>query len=240
MYRGKSILALVPARGGSKGLPGKNIRLLGGKPLIAWSIEAALQSSYVDAVVVSTDCAAIASTAAAHGAEIPFMRPAELATDGARSIDAILHAVAHLGESGRSFDLVLVLQPTSPLRIASDIDRAVELHLSRQADAVVSVCATDHHPWWSNTLPEDGRMNEFLRPEVINTNRQNLPDFYRLNGAIYLANAPYLSATGSFYGERTFAYVMERERSVDIDTRLDFHLAELLLTEGRRHIHQKE
>ncbi len=234
MYEGRRILAVIPARGGSKGLPGKNIRELGGKPLIAWSIEAGRQSRYVDQLVVSTDSKEIAQVAELWGGNAPFLRPADLATDEAKGIDAILHAVHWHLERGESFDLVLVLQPTSPLRTAEDIDRAVELLFEKSASAIVSVCPTDHHPWWANTLPEDGCMKDFLRPELKNTNRQSLPKFCRLNGAIYLADIPFLEKTNSFITEGTFAYVMATEASVDIDTILDLHLAELLLKERKR------
>lgn len=229
MFNGQYVLALVPARGGSKGLPGKNIAALGGKPLIAWTVEAALASRYIDEVVVSTDCEDIASVAQNYGAQVPFLRPAELATDQASSFDALLHALNWYAERGRTVDLVVWLQPTSPLRTRNDIDSAIELYEAREARAVVSVCATDHHPWWANTLPPDANMSGFLRPEALNTNRQDLPPHYRLNGAIYLASPQYLARQGSFYGDRTFAYVMPRERSVDIDDAIDLKLANVLL-----------
>ncbi len=229
MFEGKRILAIVPARGGSKGLPGKNIRPLQGRPLIAWSIEAGLQSRYVDELIVSTDCHAIAEAARTAGAGVPFIRPADLATDSARSIDATIHAVEQLEEMGATFDLIMLLQPTSPLRSSQDIDEAVELFFSRQAQSVVSVCENDHHPWWSNTLPSDGNMADFLRPEALNANRQTLPPYYRLNGAIYLTEIGNLKKNDSFFGPRTFAFVMPRDRSVDIDGILDFHLAEAIL-----------
>jgi len=225
---GLRVLAVIPARGGSKGLPGKNIMQLAGKPLIAWTIEAALESRLVDRVVVSTDSEDIAAVALEHGAEVPFRRPAELAGDHARSFGVLLHAIDWHQQQGHSFDLVVCLQPTSPLRNSEDIDRAIELYGERGADAVISVCETDHHPWWSNTLPEDGNMAGFLRPEALNCNRQELPAFYRLNGAIYLASPHYLKENGSFYGEDTFAYAMPKARSVDIDDHLDLQLAEVL------------
>ena len=233
MYEGQRILAVVPARGGSKGLPGKNIRELAGKPLIAWSIEAGRQSRYVDTLFVSTACPDIARVARQWGGDVPFMRPAELATDEAKGIDAILHAVRWHRENGQVFDLVLVLQPTSPLRTAEDIDHAVEFFFAKNAGAVVSVCPTDHHPWWSNTLPSDGSMKDFLRPELQNINRQSLPTFYRLNGAIYLAQIDFLEKTRSFVADGAFGCPMVSEKSIDIDNLLDFKLAEILLSEGK-------
>lgn len=231
MFEGQRILAVIPARGGSKGVPGKNIKELAGKPLIAWSIEAGQQSRYVDRLIVSTDCPEIARVARMWGSDVPFMRPAELATDEAKGIDAILHAIGWHREQGEHYDLVLVLQPTSPLRTADDIDDAIELFFEKKAGAVVSVCPTDHHPWWANTLPEDGSMKDFLRTELKNTNRQALPDFYRLNGAIYLADIPFIESTCSFIAEGTFAYPMAIEKSIDIDSLLDFKLAGCLLEE---------
>ncbi len=231
MYKGKRILAVVPARSGSKGLPKKNIRRLGDKPLIAWSIEAGRQSRYIDSITVSTDSQEIADIAKQWGGEVPFIRPAELATDTAKGIDAILHAICWHRDNGEPFDLVLVLQPTSPLRTADHIDRAIELLFDKNAGAIVSVCPVDHHPWWCNSLPEDGKMKDFLRPEIINTNRQELPPFYRLNGAVYVADITFLEETRSFMSDETFAYVMSAESSIDIDSVFDFKLAELLLSE---------
>lgn len=231
MFREQRILALIPARGGSKGLPGKNIRDLHGKPLIAWSIEAAKQSNYIDRIIVSTDSMDIATIATKYGAEVPFMRPAELATDNSSGMDVCLHALQWFSDKNDNYDLLLILQPTSPLRTISDIDAAIETIGEKQAKAVVSVCETDHHPWWSNELPQDGNMEGFLRPEVLNKNRQELPTYYRLNGAIYLIDTKVLKKTRSFYGPETFAYVMPTERSIDIDTLLDFLVAEAYLAQ---------
>ncbi|MBM9603017.1 acylneuraminate cytidylyltransferase family protein [Desulfopila inferna] len=229
MFKGQRILALIPARGGSKGLPGKNIRNLHGKPLIAWSIEAAMKSNYIDRIIVSTDSADIATIAEEYGAEIPFMRPTELAADNSSGIDVCLHALEWYSNKSDIYDLLLILQPTSPLRTASDIDAAIETLGAKQAKAVVSVCETDHHPWWSSQLPQDGNMENFIRPEVLNKNRQELPNYYRLNGAIYLIETKLLRKTHSFYGPDTFAYIMPPERSIDIDSLPDLLLAEAYL-----------
>jgi len=229
MYEGKEILAVIPARGGSKGLPGKNIRRLGDKPLIAWSIEAAQGSRYVDAVIVSTDSEGIASVARSWGGHVPFIRPAELATDNTKMVDVILHAVNSMQTFPPRFSLILTLQPTSPLRTSEDIDNAVELFFAKKAKAIVSVCEMEHHPWWSNVLPADGNMKDFLPAKIRNLNRQALPTYYRLNGALYLADIGFIEQTGSFITDDTFAYLMPQERSVDIDSLLDFRLAELLL-----------
>ncbi|MBE3573283.1 MAG: acylneuraminate cytidylyltransferase family protein [Moorella humiferrea] len=229
MYQGKTILGFIPARAGSKGVPGKNIRPLAGKPLIVHTIETARTSGVFDFLLVSTDGEEIARIAREAGAEVPFMRPAELATDAARGIDVLSHAMAWCEEHGRLYDWVMVLQPTSPLRAVEDILGACQLMLERRAQAVVSVCEVDHHPWWCNTLPEDLNMENFIRPEILGLNRQELPVFYRLNGAIYLGEWEFLKKGSSFYGPRTYAYIMPWVRSVDIDSKIDFTLAEILL-----------
>ncbi|NOQ50677.1 MAG: acylneuraminate cytidylyltransferase family protein [Desulfuromonadaceae bacterium] len=233
MFDGKRILAIIPARGGSKGLPGKNIRMLGGKPLIAWSIEAANASIYIDRTIISTDCPEISQIALDAGGDVPFLRPQKLATDNAKSIDVILHALTRLEEAESYYDLLILLQPTSPLRSTADIDQAIELLRKHETKAVVSVCETDHHPWWSNSLPENGNMGNFLRPEVLNSTRQNLPVYYRLNGAIYLTDTNFLRSNGSFFGSETFAFKMSKEHSIDIDDFIDFQLAEFFLDSSR-------
>lgn len=222
-------LALIPARAGSKGLPGKNIRMLAGKPLLAWSIEAA-QAAGLTHIEVSTDCKEIAAIAREHGASVPDLRPAELATDKASSIDVVLHALQQARDRGEDYDYLLLLQPTSPLREAKDIRAAFKLLRAHQAASVVSVCPCDHHPWYSNSLPADGSMADFLRPELRNSQRQQLLPYYRLNGAIYLARVEYLHEEKQFLGKQTFALPMPPERSVDIDTQLDFDFADLLLS----------
>lgn len=232
MYERKTILGVVPARAGSKGLPGKNILPLAGKPLIVYTIEAALASGVFDYVLVSTDSTEIADVARDAGAAVPFLRPPHLATDEAKGIAVLHHAMAWCQAAGMRFSWVMVLQPTSPLRSPEDIRNACSLMLERQAQAVVSVCEVDHHPWLSNSLPEDGCMEGFLRPEVRTANRQELPKYYRLNGAIYLAEWDFIRCRDHWYGLRTYAYVMPRIRSVDIDDALDFALAEVLVRQA--------
>ncbi|MEW6181626.1 MAG: acylneuraminate cytidylyltransferase family protein [Bacillota bacterium] len=232
MYKGLSVLGFIPARAGSKGLPGKNTKPLAGKPLLLYSVEAGQKSGVFDYLMVSTDGEDIAAVARQGGAEAPFIRPPELATDTAKVVDALHHTMRWLEDQGRRYDCLAVLQPTSPLRGAEDITGALDLFVERGADAVVSVCETEHHPWWSNTLPDDGCMEGFLRSD-ISVNRQELPKFYRLNGSIYLALWDFIRERRSWFGPRTYAYVMPRHRSVDIDNPLDFFLAEALITEMR-------
>lgn len=228
MFKGLSILGFIPARAGSKGLPGKNIRPLAGKPLIAYTIEAARRSGVFDYLLVSTDGEDIAEIARHAGADVPFMRPSNLATDTARGIDVLHHAMSWLEDRGKKFDCVMILQPTSPLRTAEDIIASLDLLVKRNAEAIVSVCEVEHHPWWSNTLPENLCMKNFFKPGIP-VNRQELPEYYRFNGAIYLALWDFIRERENWFGSDTFAYVMPRQRSVDIDEEMDFLLAELIL-----------
>ncbi|RMG36997.1 MAG: acylneuraminate cytidylyltransferase family protein [Gammaproteobacteria bacterium] len=224
------LLALIPARGGSKRLPRKNLLPLAGTPLIAWTIRAARESGLFDRILVSTEDEEIARRAREAGAETPFLRPPELAGDHAPTLGAILHALETLAGQGEHFDYVAVLQPTSPLRNADDIRGAVALLRRKQADAVISVCRTDHPPEWCNTLPPDGSMRDFFRPGVRETRSQDLPPSYRLNGAIYLyACGRLLESRSLEMDDCCYAYVMPRERSIDIDTELDLKIAEILL-----------
>ena len=222
-------LAIIPARSGSKGLPDKNIKPLGGKPLLAWSIEAALQSGRFDTVHVSTDSEQYARIARQYGADVPFLRSAAASSDTASSNDAIREALANYEALGKRFDAFMLLQPTSPLRTAEDICSAFSIMEEKDANAVVSVCETDHSPLWSNTLPESGDMTHFLRQEVLNTRRQDIPTYYRLNGAIYLVKTDYYHRSPSIYAEGCYACVMDRDRSIDIDTPTDFLFAECLM-----------
>lgn len=231
MYKNKMILALITARAGSKGLPGKNIRLFHGKPLVVWTIKQAIASKYLDKVVVSTDDVNIAKVALKGGAQVPFLRPKKLATSSAKIIDVLMHALDFFEKKLCKFDLIMLLQPTSPLRNTKDIDEAIELFFRKHVQAVVSVCPVEHHPLWCNRLDKDGMMRDFLKPETLNKNRQQLPECFRLNGAIYLADTSFLRKEKSFITNNTYAYKMPCDRSVDIDTELDFDFAKFLISE---------
>lgn len=229
MVDGRRVVALVPARGGSKGLPGKNLRLLGGKPLIGWSIDVARRCRLVDRVIVSTDDPAIAGLGKELGADVPFTRPLELATDKAKMYQVVLHAIEWgIGEYGHD-GILLLLQPTSPLRTLEDVEGALQKLASPGVDAVVSVCEVDHHPLWSNTLPPDGCMADFLGPAALNSNRQDLPAYYRLNGAVYAGRFDYVRDCAGFLGPHTYAHIMPRRRSVDIDDELSLLVAQMIM-----------
>ena len=229
MYKNNSILAIIPARGGSKRLPNKNILPLCGLPLIAHSI-AAGRHPYIDRIVVSTDSQQIADIAAQYGCPVPFLRPAELSNDTASSVDVVLHVLDELQAQGEEYDAVVLLQPTSPLRTADMVGEAIAYYHDTQAQSVVSVCAVDHPPQWSNTLPDDQAMDGFIRPEVQGLRSQDMQQQYRLNGALYISDVKALRATKSFINEQgTRAFLMDRNVSVDIDEKTDFHIAEALM-----------
>lgn len=225
-------LAIIPARSGSKGLPDKNIRLLAGKPLMAYSIEAAGDSGLFDRIYVSTDSEEYKKIGEDYGASAPFLRPENLATDTASSWDVVKQALTVFDEMGETYDEIALLQPTSPLRSAADIRMAHALMEERDAKAVIGVCPMEHSPLWSNTLPEDGSMAGFIRPETVRLGRQALPEHYRINGAVYWIQRACLENIEMLYEDQCFAYVMPAERSVDIDTLADFYLAEALLKAG--------
>ncbi|MGJ0290678.1 acylneuraminate cytidylyltransferase family protein [Aliarcobacter cryaerophilus] len=228
MYKDKTFLAIIPARGGSKRLPRKNVLDLCGKPLIAWSIKAGLNSKYIDKVVVSSDDDEILNISSNFGAET-IKRPVELASDAATTFDAIKHTIENI----QKYDYIVLLQPTSPLRDAKHIDEAIELLEEKQADAVVSVCEMDHSPLWSNTLPQDGSMKGFLRDEVLNKRSQDLEKYYRLNGAIYICKTEKLLENKSFFlKDNIFGYIMDKKSSVDIDEEIDFIIAKSIKKEN--------
>jgi CMP-N,N'-diacetyllegionaminic acid synthase len=219
----------VVARGGSKSIPRKNLARLAGRPLIAWTIEAALRCRAVDRVVVSTDDDEIAAVARAQGAEAPFLRPPDLAQDDTPTMPVVIHALRWLEvEQGYLPDVVLLLQPTSPLRTADDITSAMALAHERSADSVVSVSTALSHPYLAKRITTDGRLEDFMaHPKV--ERRQDLEPAYSLNGAIYLARRAHLLETQTFYGPKTYAYVMPPERSLDVDTPWDLHVCDLIL-----------
>jgi N-acylneuraminate cytidylyltransferase len=224
MIADRKVLALIPARGGSKGIPGKNIVPLAGKPLLGWTVEAAQACACVDEIVLSTDDEAIAETGRRLGASVPFMRSASLATDEASTMDAVFDALDRLP----GFDIIVLLQPTSPLRTAADIDGC--LALLDTAPACVSVRPAEDHPYLTFRVDDQHQLAPFAPvPEGQSLRRQDLPDAWCLNGAIYAANIPWLRAQRSFISAQTMAYAMPTQRSIDIDTPADLRAAEEVL-----------
>lgn len=218
------VLALIPARANSKGLPGKNTRNLAGKPLIAWSIEAANRSQLVDMTVVSTDSIKTAKLAKSLGANVPFIRPAELALDDTPGIDPVLHATQMIP----GYDILVVLQPTSPLRTTQDIDAAIQYLQESEADFCISVTRSKIHPNWLYSKNSDGFLSRY-EDDSQETHRQSLTSLYAPNGAIYIARTEKLLEHESMLGPRTVAYEMSDVTSWDIDTLFDFRLCEWLL-----------
>jgi len=220
-----SIIAIIPARGGSKGISRKNIKPLAGKPLIGWTIDAAKQASCIDHIIVSTEDQEIASVARELGADVPFMRPAELAADDTPGIAPVLHAISQLPD----YEWVLLLQPTSPLRSAEDIDGVWQFCQERGAPSAVSVCEVGKHPYWMYRCNAAQLLEPFIkgRPDV--TRRQDLPPAYALNGALYLAKTDWLLEQQNFIGPETLGYIMPPERSVDLDAPQDWRWIEFLI-----------
>ena len=223
-----SNLAIIPARSGSKGIKDKNIYLLNGKPLLAYTIENTLHSRYVDEVMVSTDSTVYASVAKEYGAQVPFLRIAGTSTDTAKTIDVIFEVLEQYEKIGCCFDNVAILQPTSPLRTYRNIDDAFELFIEKNADSVVSVCECEHNPLLSNILAADLNLSGFIKSSN-DLRRQELGQYYRLNGAIYISKVDVLRKIQSFYGRNSYAYVMQQMESVDIDSELDLEYAEFLI-----------
>lgn len=229
-------VALIPARGGSKGIPRKNLALLAGKPLIAWTIDAARQCAGIDRVIVSTEDEEIASACRGLGAEVPFLRPAALAEDASPAIDAVLHALNWMmKEMPEPPTHLLFLQPTSPLRTADDLARVLEIARTPDADGVVSVSPVHDHPYWTKTIDRAGNLSDFLPQDLKATRRQDLPEVFAVNGAIYLARIDVIRDRQTFYTGQTKAYVMPPERALDIDTPWDLHLANLILSASSQH-----
>lgn len=224
------IIAVIPARGGSKGVLKKNIRLLAGKPLIHYTIDAAKNSNYINHVIVSTDDDEIISISLADGAQV-IRRPPEIAGDNAPTIEAVLHVLDHCDEHDIALKLVVLLQPTSPFRMSSDIDAALNIFLHNDCDSVVSVVETNHPPYW-NMVVKGSYLQPLFDQESLRMRRQDLPKTYLPNGAIYIASAEILKQTHSFYTPKTKPYIMPPERSLDIDSEFDLLFAETIMKHG--------
>lgn len=223
-------LAIIPARSGSKGVIDKNIKDLNGKPLMGYSIEAAINSDCFDEVMVSTDSKEYAEIAVACGAKVPFLRSLENSSEHAASWDVVREVLGRYQEQGIQFDMVTLLQPTSPLRMADDIIGAYELYKEKRASSVVSVCEMEISPLLCNRLQADNSMEGFISQEIKGRRRQDFPRYYRLNGSIYMCRVDYSSdARFELYGKGSYAYIMSQEKSVDIDTEYDFFLASQIL-----------
>ena len=229
-------IAVIPARSGSKGLPDKNIRMVNGKPLLAYTIEAALESGCFDTVHVSTDSEKYAEIAQQFGADVPFLRSAALATDTASAWDAVREVLARYAQLGKHFDTMMLMQPTTPLRTGEDVRAAYALMREKQAKSVIAVCEVDHSPLWCDTIPDSGSMKGFGRKDLAWVNRQVLRPYYRVNGAIYLLSVDGIAIPpdDEIYEDNCYALFMDRKKSVDIDSEDDLALVEFLLSRRGR------
>ncbi|WP_394184879.1 acylneuraminate cytidylyltransferase family protein [Metabacillus halosaccharovorans] len=223
------MLGITLARGGSKRLPGKNIKKLNGVPLIEYTIKSAKRSKLITRYMISTDSPEIAEVAINAGAEVPFLRPGYLAEDHSNPIDACLHVLSeYKSKEGYEPEILVLLQPTSPLRTEINIDEAIKLFQYKKADSVLSVCSLEYHTNSIMTMEKQGTITPFTQNKIYKEcNTDN--SIYRLNGAIYIVKTSYLKQNKSFYSTKTFPYVMSRNQSIDIDTEFDFQMASLLL-----------
>lgn len=224
------MIAIIPARGGSKGLPGKNIKNLNGIPLISHSINAALRSDSISRVIVTTDDKEIANISKEFGAEVPFLRPENLANDNSMVMDAYLYTLDKLEKNtGVKEESFVALLPTAPLRLAEDIDGAVKLFKEKKADSVISVTEAEVPIEWYKKVNENGLLNDYISGSDAVSNRQKYDNAYIPNGAIYIFKTELLRETRQYYQDKTYAFIMPRDRSVDIDHHFDFELAEFLI-----------
>lgn len=224
------VLAVVPARAGSKRLPQKNIKLLNGLPLIAHTFEAIKNSKYINITIATSDCPQVLNISAQYKNTYPLNRPTDLASDTATTVDVVLHAVEY-AKQFEEFDIVCLLQPTSPLRTTQDIDNAIALYIDKQAKGVVSMTKCEHSPLWATPLDTPNEFKKFIKG-IANARSQDLKEFYQLNGAIYLVDHSILINTKKIFLENDYyPFIMTPENSVDIDTLLDFKFAELLFDE---------
>ncbi|CEN76457.1 acylneuraminate cytidylyltransferase [[Clostridium] sordellii] len=222
------VLAIIPARAGSKGIKDKNIIDLNGKPLIAHSIEAGLKSKYINKVVVSTDGEKIAKVAKDYGAEVPFLRPKHLATDTAKTIDCVIHCIEELKKNGEEYDYVVLLQPTQPLRQPWHIDEAFELIIKRNEDSLVSISKVKDHPVLMRTIDKNGYAINLLEGSSTKR-RQEFPNFYKVNGAIYINKINENLNYDTSFNDNKLVYIMDEQYGVDIDDMLDVEIAKLLI-----------
>jgi len=230
MILDKKVLALITARGGSRGVPRKNLRALAEKPLIAWTIEAALGSRFCDRVVLSSEDEEIISVAKSFGCDVPFVRPKNLAADDSSSVDVATHCIESLRES---YDYLVLLQPTSPMRTSADIDEALQYCLSNSASSCASVSDACKHPAWCFYLDQSSRLVPAMPRDEFASNRQQLKAAYALNGALYIVETKWFMREQKFISDDTFGYLMPKDRSIDIDDEFDFWIAQQLMQGAR-------
>jgi CMP-N,N'-diacetyllegionaminic acid synthase len=224
-----NVLAIIPARSGSKGLKDKNIRIFVNKPLIAHTIESALKCTFISEVMVSTDSELYKKISVSFGAKVPFLRSDKNSNDNSSSWNVVKEVLLNYIKVNRYFTDVILLQPTSPLRNDKHIKECFNFYLNRKADLVASICEVDHSPLLQNTLKDNKSLHGFIKFSNDNIQRQKLEKYYRLNGAIYICKTEHLFKTKTLYNENSFAYLMERRASLDIDDEFDFDIAEAII-----------
>lgn len=229
MYKNKSFLALIPARGGSKGIPYKNIVKVNGKPLIQYTIDEALHSNFLDRIVVSTDDEKIAEISKKCGAEVPFLRPKQLADDNAKTIDVLLHALHELKKNGKVYDYLVLLQPTQPLRKSWHIDEAINLIVDKQEESLVSVSPVREHPILMRTINKDGKVQNLLKTQST-IRRQDFPTYYKVNGAIYINKINDNFNKSTSLNDNKLAYKMSKKYDLDIDEPIDLEIFKFFIS----------
>lgn len=228
MYKEKTFLAIIPARGGSKGIPRKNIINVQGKPLIQYTIDEAKQSKYLDKIIVSTDDEEIAEVSKKCGAEVPFLRPKELASDKAKTIDALIHAVDELKKQDCKYDYIVLLQPTQPLRKSYHIDEAIEKIVQAGEESLISVSTVKEHPILMRSIDKSGKVKNLL--ELNSTvRRQDFPKMYKVNGAIYINKLNENFNEHTSMNDNKLAYIMDEIYDIDIDEQIDLDILNIKL-----------
>lgn len=228
MYKGKRFLAIIPARSGSKGLVDKNIKLLNNKPLMGYTIEAAVRCNIFDNIILSTDSKEYGEIGKKYGATVPFLREKKLATDNASTKDVILDVIRNLENMGEEYDYFVLLQPTTPLRNEINIIESIDILINNNANSVVSICELEHSSSVNVKLNKSNRL-DFAFSDLKNIQRQDFQKEYRINGAIYISNIKFYLEYKSFYREKSYPYIMDKNSSVDIDNIDDFMYAEYLI-----------
>lgn len=225
------ILGIIPARSGSKRIKKKNTNHLCGKPLISWTIKSAMGSKKINDLIVSTDDEDIASISKSFGAEVPFLRPKNLANDDTSSFAVVRHTIKELIKQNRNYEYIILLQPTSPLRQTKHINQSIKLLHEKKANAIISLSKSSSNPLWSNTIPKSHSLKNFLKKDSLSKRSQEFPDFYSLNGAIFIAKIDELLKKKNFFLiDKTYAYIMNQKYSIDIDTMEDFFIAEAVMS----------
>ncbi|TDT51974.1 cytidylyltransferase domain-containing protein [Fonticella tunisiensis] len=228
MYKGKTFLAIIPARGGSKGIPRKNIINVNGKPLIQYTIDEAKKAQYLDRIIVSTDDEEIAEVSKKCGAEVPFLRPKELADDNSKTIDVLLHAINELVKQGNKYDYVVLLQPTQPLRKSWHIDESIKKIVESNEESLVSVTEVKEHPILMRTIDKNDRVENLLNVNST-VRRQDFPKFYKVNGAIYINKLNENFNNYTSLNDNKLAYIMDKKYDIDIDEPIDLEIFEFLV-----------